>query len=52
MKKGKPTEYLVLWEGYADKEAMWEPYENIKGTTEEALKAYRAKHLSVESICI
>ena len=43
-KKGKPTEYLVLWEGYTDEEATWEPYENIKGTAEEALEAYRTKN--------
>ena len=43
-KKGKPVEYLVLWEGYPDEEATWEPLENIQGTAEEALKAYRDKN--------
>ena len=47
-KKGKPIEYLVLWEGYPDEEAIWEPYENIKGTAEEALAAYRAKNPSAK----
>ena len=47
-KKGKPIEYLVLWEGYPDEEATWEPYENIKGTAEEALAAYRAKNPSAK----
>ena len=36
-RKGKPTEYLVLWEGYPDEEGTWEKYENIKGVAEEAL---------------
>ena len=45
-KKGEPIEYLVLWEGYPDEGATWEPYENIKGTAEEALAAYRAKNPS------
>ena len=47
-KKGKPIEYLVLWEGYPDEEATWEPYENIKGMAEEALAAYRAKNPSAK----
>ena len=47
-KKGKPIEYLVLWEGYPYKEATWQPYENIKGTAEEALAAYRAKNPSAK----
>ena len=47
-KKGKPIEYLVLWEGYPDEEATWEPYENIKGTAEEALAAYWAKNPSAK----
>ena len=47
-KKGKPIEYLVLWEGYRDEGATWEPYENIKETAEEALAAYRAKNPSAK----
>ena len=43
-KKGKPTEYLVLWEGYPDEEATWEPYENIKGTADEALEEFKKKN--------
>ena len=43
-RKGKPTKYLVLWEGYTDEEGMWEKYENIQGTVEEALAEYRAKN--------
>ena len=43
-RKGKPTEYLVLWEGYLNEEGMWEKYENIKRTAEEALAEYRAKN--------
>ena len=43
-KKGKPTEYPILWEGDPNKEATWEPYKNIKGTAEEALEAYRGKN--------
>ena len=43
-RKGKPTEYLVLWEGYPDEEGTWEKYENIQGTAEEALAEYRAKN--------
>ena len=40
-KKGKPVEYLVLWEGYADEDRTWEVYEHRKGTVEEALKDKR-----------
>ena len=47
-KKGKPIEYLVQWEGYPDEEATWEPYDNIKGTAEEALVAYRTKNPSAK----
>ena len=43
-KKGKPTEYLVLWEGYPDEEATWEPYENMKGTADEALEEFKKKN--------
>ena len=43
-KKGKPVEYLVLWEGWPDEDATWEPWENIKGTAEEALEEFRAKN--------
>ena len=43
-KKGKPTGYLVLWEGYLEEEATWEPYKNIKVNAEAALGPYRAKN--------
>ena len=43
-KKRKPTKYLVLWEGYPDEEATWEPYENIKGTADEALEEFKKKN--------
>jgi hypothetical protein len=46
-KKGKPIEYLVLWEGFPDEEATWEPYDNIKGTAEEALAEYKKKNPQV-----
>ena len=35
---------MVLWEGYPDEEATWEPYENIKGTADEALEEFKKKN--------
>ena len=43
-KKGKPTEYLVLWEGYPDEEGTWETYDKLKGTAEEALQEFISKN--------
>ena len=48
-KKGKPTEYLVLWEGYLDEEETWKKYENIQRTAEEALAEY--KHKQQRNVC-
>ena len=50
--KGNPTEYLVLWQGYPNEEAAWEPYEDIKGTAKAALAAYRAKNPSAKLMYI
>ena len=47
-KKGKPIEYLVLWEGCPGEEATWESFENINGKAEEALVSYRAKNPSAK----
>ena len=51
-KKAKPTEYLVLWEGYPDEEGTQEKYENIQGTAEEALAEYIAKNLNAYYVYI
>ena len=43
-KKGKPIEYLVLWEGYPDEEGTWETYDKLKGTAEEALQEFQDRN--------
>ena len=47
-KKGKPVEYFVLCEGYPDEEGIWETYDKLKGTAEEALQEFRAKNLNAD----
>jgi len=47
-KRGRPVEYLVLWEGYPDEEAIWEPYEYLKGTSEDRLKEFHRKYPEAE----
>jgi len=47
-KRGRPVEYLVLWEGYPDEEATWEPYEHLKGTSEDRLKEFHRKYPEAE----
>ena len=44
----KRVEYLVIWEGYADENAIWEPYENLLepgDMDDEALQVIREFHL-------
>ena len=43
-KKHNPIEYLVLWEGYPDKDGTWEVYDNLKGTTDELLHAFHRRY--------
>ena len=38
-KRGRTQEYLVVWEGYSEDEATWEPAGNIPQTN-SALKTY------------
>jgi len=47
-KRGKPVEYLVLWEGYPDEEATWEPYKHLRGTSEDRLKEFHRKYPGVK----
>jgi hypothetical protein len=47
-KRGRPVEYLVLWEGYPDEKATWEPYEHLAGTSEEKLKEFHRRYLEAE----
>ena len=47
-KKGKPVEYVILWEGYPDEEGTWDTYDKLKGTAEEALQEFRAKNLNAD----
>ena len=42
-KRGQPVQ-LVLWEGYPDEDATWEPWEHIQGTAEEALEEFHNKY--------
>ena len=47
-KKGKPTEYLELWEGYPDEEGTWETYDKLKGSAAEALQEFRGRNLNAD----
>lgn len=40
----KIAEYLILWKGFPVEEASWEPYENLQGTAEEALRRFHMKN--------
>ena len=41
---GARAEYLVMWRGFPEDEATWEPYENLKGTAEEALRKFHLQN--------
>ena len=43
-RKGKPIEYLVLWQSYPDEEGTWETYDKLKGTAEEGLQEFRGRN--------
>ena len=47
-KKGKPIEYFILWESYPNKKGIWETYDKLKGTAEEALQELRAKNANTD----
>ena len=40
----KIVEYLVLWEGYDNEDATWEPYEHLEKTAQEALKDFHKRY--------
>ncbi|KAH0612478.1 uncharacterized protein H6S33_008858, partial [Morchella sextelata] len=43
-KKGRRVEYLVLWEGYENEDATWEPWEHLKKSAEEALRDFHMRY--------
>uniref|UniRef100_A0A0G4ICZ2 Chromo domain-containing protein n=1 Tax=Chromera velia CCMP2878 TaxID=1169474 RepID=A0A0G4ICZ2_9ALVE len=38
--KGRTLEYRVVWKGYSETEATWEPPENLKNA-KDAIKAFK-----------
>ena len=47
-KRGRPVEYLVLWEGYLDEKATWEPFEHLARTSENQWKEFHRRNLQAE----
>ncbi|KAH0607133.1 uncharacterized protein H6S33_003121 [Morchella sextelata] len=43
-KKRRLVEYLVLWEGYENEDATWEPWEHLKKSAEEALLDFHMRY--------
>ncbi|KAH8144355.1 uncharacterized protein LAJ45_11677 [Morchella importuna] len=43
-KKRRRVEYLVLWEGYENEDATWEPWEHLRKSAEEALRDFHMRY--------
>ena len=40
----KKIEYLVLWDGYDNEDATWEPWEHLRHTAVEALRDFHKRY--------
>jgi len=40
----KKVEYLVLWEGYEQEDATWEPWEHLRNSAEKALISFHKRY--------
>src|SRR5260221_987122 len=40
----KKVEYLVLWEGYEQEDATWEPWELLRNSTDKALISFHKRY--------
>jgi hypothetical protein len=43
-RKEKKVKYMVLWEGNEQEDSTWEPWENLKKSTEEALLDFHRRY--------
>jgi len=40
----KKLEYLILWEGFEQEDATWEPWEHLKKSAEKALNSFHKRY--------
>jgi hypothetical protein len=43
-RKAKKVKHLVVWEGYEQEDATWEPWENWKKRAEKALQDFNRRY--------